>query len=418
MSDLLKPGQHPDADQFNAFVENSLPLHERQQTLAHLSTCADCREILYLSQQSDLGEFAASQPIPTRKPWSGWKLALPAVAALACVVVFTVHLHETRINDNKTVITTTATIQKIPSTLPTPIKPVDQPKLAPPRASRNMPTVNASAPASGAVKEANTPSLGERLQSQSVTALSLQGRNSTFLPPAGSLSTSGSIHGTAFSSTYASGGPITKVIAGPMGGVAVQTSPANKDAVNHPLQKAASVEPPQSNQIGFLAKRPLSQQYQPSVAPLSASSTAAVAAASQMVDVNGAMTEMDATKSDQYPIEKRPLDLPSHLPVLSIVSNARQTLAIDTTGTLFLSKDLAVSWQPVPAQWIGRALQLRLAPSPSLTVAKDTGSSPAPHTGATISGAPTAQTHLPAFELTIDTGAIWISTDGQTWKQK
>jgi hypothetical protein len=417
MSDLLKPGQHPDADQLNAFVENVLPLLEKQQTLAHLSTCADCRGIVYLSQQPDLGELTASQSVPARKPWfSGWKIAGPVAAALACVVVFTVHLHETRIND-KTVITTTATIQKIPSTLPIPIKPVDPPKPALPRASRNMPTVNASAPASGAVKEANTPSFGERLQSQSVTALSLQSRNSTFLPPAGSLSTSGSIHGTAFSSTYASGGPVTKVIAGPMGGVAVQTSPANKDAVNHPLQKAASVEPPQSNQIDFSAKRPLSQQYQPSVAPLSASSAAAVAAASQMVDVNGTMTEIDTTKSDQYPIEKRPLDLPSHLPVLSIVSNARQTLAIDTTGTLFLSKDHAVSWQPVPVQWIGRALQLRLAPSPSL-VAKDTGSSPAPHTGAMISGAPTAQTHLPAFELTIDTGAIWISTDGQTWKQK
>jgi hypothetical protein len=424
MTDLVKPGQHPDADQLNAFVENALPIHERQQTLAHLSTCADCRGIVYLSQQSDLGVFPASPSIPARKPWfSSWKLAWPMAAALACVVVFTVHLRETRINDNKTVITTTATIQKMPSTLPAPTKPSapllplsDQPKPVPPRASRNT-TVNASATAPGAVTEANTPSLDGTLRSQSVTALSLQGRNTTFLPPAGPLSTSGSIHGTAFSPAYASGGPVTKVIAGPIGGAAVQASPANTDAVDRPLQKAASVEAPQGNQIDFSAKRALSQKHQPAASPLSATSPVAVVGSSQIFSAIGAMTAIDATTSDQSPIEKRLLALPSHLPVLSIVSNARETIAIDISGTLFLSKDRGVSWQVVPAQWIGRGLKLRLAPSSSQTVAKDTEGSPAPP-GAMINGGPMTQTHPSTFELTIDTGAIWTSIDGQTWKQK
>ncbi len=49
MSELLQAGQHPDADQLNAFVEHTLPAHEQQQTLAHLAVCPACRQIVALS---------------------------------------------------------------------------------------------------------------------------------------------------------------------------------------------------------------------------------------------------------------------------------------------------------------------------------------------------------------------------------
>ena len=87
MSELLQPGQHPDADQLNAFVEHALPQHEHQQTLAHLAICPDCRTIVSLSLPT-VEESPVPEPEPARKPWfSGWNLAWPAAAALAGLVV-------------------------------------------------------------------------------------------------------------------------------------------------------------------------------------------------------------------------------------------------------------------------------------------------------------------------------------------
>ena len=37
MSEALQFGQHPDADQISAFVEQALPAHEREQMLGHMA---------------------------------------------------------------------------------------------------------------------------------------------------------------------------------------------------------------------------------------------------------------------------------------------------------------------------------------------------------------------------------------------
>ncbi len=422
MSDLFQPGQHPDADQLNAFAENSLPLHEHQQTLAHLAICADCREIVYLSQQPDLGELAAPQAI--RKPWfSGWNLLWPAAAALTCVVLFTVHLH-TRISNN-TDIVTTAAIQTAPPPLPiqqtlpaaSPLSPPAASKQAPARGPNKQSIITPAVAAPDAVAETNTENVDETSQPQSATAFSPRDRSTKFLPHTGPVPATGSIHASAFRSTYASGGAVPKAIEDPLGGAAVQTHSANAEAINHSQQKAVTAAAPRGNQIDFSAKGTFNPQYQTAVSPPPASSAAAVAGTNQTVEVNRTMITVDATAADQSLMEKRLPALPSHLPALSIVSSAQLTLAIDTSGALFLSKDHGVSWQTVPAQWTGHALKLLLAPTSSQTAVKDTGSSLALH-GSMIMGGPLTQPHPSVFELTIDTGAIWTSTDGQNWKQK
>ena len=94
MSELTQSGQHPDADQLTAFVEHALPPHEREQTLAHLAACADCRAIVSLSLPP-LYESPTSQPEPIRKPWfMGWHLVWPAAAAFAALAFFVIHLHD------------------------------------------------------------------------------------------------------------------------------------------------------------------------------------------------------------------------------------------------------------------------------------------------------------------------------------
>src|ERR1019366_9514181 len=55
------------------------------------------------------------------------------------------------------------------------------------------------------------------------------------------------------------------------------------------------------------------------------------------------------------PAQKLPT-LPSKLAAISVATNSRQQLAIDSAGTAFRSEDAGVTWQAVPAQWTGRAV--------------------------------------------------------------
>jgi Carboxypeptidase regulatory-like domain/Putative zinc-finger len=90
MSEILQAGQHPDADQLNAFVEQTLPAHEQQQTLAHLAICPACRQIVALSLPP-AGESPVLHPIDRRRWFSRWHPAwagIPAFAALVLVILF------------------------------------------------------------------------------------------------------------------------------------------------------------------------------------------------------------------------------------------------------------------------------------------------------------------------------------------
>ena len=94
---LAPVGEHPDADVLTAFAEGSLLERERQSLLAHLASCAECREVLSLcaiEEHQPAHEFelvvaaaaapmAATPPKPKRqtRPW------LPWVAVAAGIVI-------------------------------------------------------------------------------------------------------------------------------------------------------------------------------------------------------------------------------------------------------------------------------------------------------------------------------------------
>jgi hypothetical protein len=98
MSELLQAGQHPDADQLNAFVEHTLPAHEQQETLAHLAVCPACRQIVALALPA-VDPTPTLEPEPVRHRWFPlWHPAwagIPAVAALILVVLFVRHQEKT-----------------------------------------------------------------------------------------------------------------------------------------------------------------------------------------------------------------------------------------------------------------------------------------------------------------------------------
>ena len=405
MSDLLQPGQHPDADHLNAFIEDALPLHERQHTLAHLAMCPHCREIVYLSQSASLSESLEPQTIVTRKAWfSGWNM-WPVAAVLAGAFIFTIYLHNTRIKNNKNTVATTAELQRtappLPAALPVPPsvqRPVQpMPGLTQPPSKR--PTVSAPVITSSASSGADGGSINGASQPQSIDVLPLRDRSATFLLHPGTAPSTASTHG--YRSAHDSRDGATNA-----------ANLAQQKSINTSLQ---------SDQTGVSPESPFNPQYQaPATSPLMASTTSAAVGVNQTVEIAQATPRVDGTALIRPRAMKDTPTLPSRLPVLSIVSNVRRSLAIDTSGTLFFSKD-GTSWQPIESQWTGRAVKVRLASfslssqQPSAKEADSHNASPGrvmSMRGATLS------THPFVFELTTDAGGVWTSIDGQTWKQK
>jgi hypothetical protein len=85
-------GAHPDADLLAAFAEQSLSPQERQQVVAHLAVCADCRQVVALAFP------AAEHPEPARSAedslaWhEWWVFRWAGLAAALTVIMVAVYL--------------------------------------------------------------------------------------------------------------------------------------------------------------------------------------------------------------------------------------------------------------------------------------------------------------------------------------
>lgn len=83
MKEILQPGMHPDADLLSAFAEGAANALEREQMLAHLAGCAECREVVFLMQGQEETEAPAAKAAERRR-WTWLMPAGLAGAALAC----------------------------------------------------------------------------------------------------------------------------------------------------------------------------------------------------------------------------------------------------------------------------------------------------------------------------------------------
>src|SRR5579871_2604433 len=92
MSEAIKPGHHPDADQINAFVEHALPAHEQQQMLAHLAVCPECRATVAMSLPPEEVSTASAVQAPRAYWLVVWRFAIPATA-LAVITLSVMHVH-------------------------------------------------------------------------------------------------------------------------------------------------------------------------------------------------------------------------------------------------------------------------------------------------------------------------------------
>jgi photosystem II stability/assembly factor-like uncharacterized protein len=72
------------------------------------------------------------------------------------------------------------------------------------------------------------------------------------------------------------------------------------------------------------------------------------------------------------------------------VVNGKLMLATDSAGALFLSQNAGKKWKAVQPTWRGKVISLVALPAPT-------------------------SSSSPAFQLTTDSGAIWLSHDGSHW---
>ena len=96
MKENLQPGMHPDADELSIFAEGAANAREREQMIAHLAECANCRSVVFLLQGTAEPEPAVSGS-RWEWPWRRW--LTPAgltAAALACGLATVVYVRAHR----------------------------------------------------------------------------------------------------------------------------------------------------------------------------------------------------------------------------------------------------------------------------------------------------------------------------------
>ena len=446
MNSTFQLDSHPDAESLNAFAEQALSEREREPILSHLAACSRCRQVIFLAQQaasaSEMREVAAATPqldrqaayefaaamVPAaaataggassempQKPrswWSsGWRLAwVPAVALVGVVgIAVLVHMQsvkpgvepEANIADN----TPQAAPQSQPiSAAPAPadeqagVNRAAAEKMKPPVAAKKESARTASADALSA-QVAPPPPAPVAVSAMSVSSAYLN--SVTPLPPPQALGAEMQSKNAAMSQRAASPTATSR----------------SQLVVNENSLKSTngSSAPDAVFGTGSTAQTGGS-------AAQSAFRSATLG--SFVSNRNRAAATTDATSARMTGTTP----LPSGLRTVSIATAQHRTLAIDSSGTLFLSEDSGDHWQPVSHQWSGRAVAVRLQNGSKInglvavgaTVAASEDKSSTSNTPSKSSvDAISAATAPPAvFEIVNDDGLIWISTDGKNWKAK
>ncbi len=105
MGRSIAPTPHPDADVLTAFTENVLTGNERQQVMEHLSTCADCRDTVFLAQPETAQTQTVLAPKARRSTWMAWASVAAVVVVVASAVIIQ-HEQVTKVQPPTTVANT------------------------------------------------------------------------------------------------------------------------------------------------------------------------------------------------------------------------------------------------------------------------------------------------------------------------
>jgi hypothetical protein len=419
MTDDLQPGQHLSPDQLSAFAENVLPEHERLSALAHLADCPDCRQVVFLLQQTD-PSLTIPKPLvetPRRAWFSLPQIFVAATAALACSLILVLIVHHS-VQNNVAAPVTTAQLQPLPEPMPQPPAPPassqapakissasSKPSHEPPEILYPPPSPPPPPPAQ--MKMPPPPTVLGGLGVGMATGRAAEHRSSeskmadkqTFALDQLSADDSGAgVPQSALAKQKAI--PAVPTIASENRALKTYTGNGAVSAKDLPITGSAAAAPI------TLPPTPAPPPPSSSAETVSVSADAA-SMQTETLPLSGRSVESyDALAPGVAPSFK----LPSKKPVAAQLNAGGRTLALDTAGALFLSYDKGKRWTAVKTQWSGKAVQLSFATTPSRLyqvqpsqTQTQTQQSPIPTSG---------------FELTTATGAVWLSSDGLTWHPK
>jgi hypothetical protein len=342
---------HPDADVLSAFAEGALAEHERLACLNHLAACAQCREIVYLTQAAEAGDAEpVMQPVAPPAPfWKRWLkpvsvLSTAAVAALVAISIFIYRPQARRAPQPELM----AKVEAPPAAVPAPV----EGKIAPPATAR-----------SGAVHAKASPAM-------------------KVAPPPGPPLPQSAPQGTAPAAPMPAP-PVTNQLSG-LGGAVTDS--------------AGEAAPHAQAQLGF--KQTQNEIHLQPAQVARADSALPVGTASETVAVTAEAGDVLTFGAGGGSAGRggRGLRAGAALsaapvapgPTLLSVTGGSIMLRTDASGALSRSADAGKSWQRVKSEWQGRIVRLATPPD-------------APGAGDAV------------FQLNTDAGEVWFSRDGSQW---
>ncbi len=446
---------HPDAESLSAFAEQALPKQEQEQVLAHLAVCSRCRQVVYLAQEAaselDMTEaaayrleldpaaafrFAAAMPAapamaasagsagdrgPKQPPWwsGSWRIAWIPAGALAAIIgiVILVHLrHPRQGQDAGTEMAKTDALSAPQQSVPR----ADQKPSEPSLKGKGLGDAGRPAPA-----QTNSIVVAKKTLPVPFVAQSEEQPKAVAHPPAaaalGSMQMSGSDFDrervlqseqrqavaaqadSSMSSGHAAAGSAPRAANAGSGSsdntVEANAAPVIVDGAPPGIAGGAA-EPPMPAAPSPVAVKP------ESLGSFEVSSQQLKQRSAAMIAVNRSRTVM----------------LPSGLIAVSTVSASQLSLAVDRIGNVYLSQDSGGHWDSVDRQWSGRAivvrLQRNLQSAGGRTEESKSGSSQNEPKSSTVDSLAEPPAPASVFEISNDSGKVWVSTDGKTWSAK
>jgi hypothetical protein len=456
VTEHLQAGQHLDAERLGAFAEGATSKREREEMLAHMAECAECRELVFLMQRSDVAVERPPAQIRTDGWWQRRLMPLAvAGAALACGLTASVFVRSHRaaqedrakvaivqapqadnasgagnsselapgkkpggtrspkvvpesratvpLSSGKTLGATHGALNgAIGGPIPRPDVELHAPIRAASPASGLAPSVGAALPAAMPAESADqkateaAPALPVastpfNTRKNAMRIEHDRGPDNEFSEVSGIVSdASGAVvSGATVSVRNPQGATAREMKTGVDGRFAIADLPAG----HYELSVAAPGFERTSEQIDL---KPRDLALLNSVLQVGASTeTVAVMASPGTLETSQA--EVSAA------IAGAVIKLPGQAPALSTATNGKQMLSVDAAGKLFLSTNAGKSWKKVKPQWQGKVATIVLTP------AVDSGGS--------IAGL-AAEAARSIFELTTESGTVWVSADGAHWRQR
>lgn len=400
MSEPVHSGLHPDADSLNAFIEGALPEHERAQCLAHLAECEDCREIVYLTQPP-VADIAS---VRSRKPWF---LPVSAFAALAGMLILGVGIYRVL----QPVTPPPQQARTEPSSVPAPpapptLKTEPEPvKAAPPaQPARNRAAAVPLVPGKKQTVEIAAapplPSPAVTVQAQDALLATESGAQSApAVTPLAQLPLRGAappvMSGLTGTVTDAAGGAIPRADVNLRGLAGGDTHAVNTDSTG---QFSFAGLAPGRYEMQIFAPGFVRTAKEVDLAPqqvAKADSVLSVGAVNESVTVTAESPRLNtrsalagvrsARQAPATPPDPSSFTLPNRQRAAITATRDSIVLAADPAGALFVSRNAGKSWKAVKGKWHGKVISLVTPPGNAV------------------------------FQLTTDSGSVWVSQDGNRW---